>query len=174
MLAATGLAGCVHPEVDPVPLEASAPFLCDGVPEEGASLMTGHDDLVVLDRAGALPNLAGGVRCAVGPPGGKTALSVLWESIEGMGVGFPEAYLDRMAEEQNAREIVADADGGGFVVGPDERPHGRWVCENSTMVTVTLYEGLTARDGFEDVSRYVTSLLPWTCGDAEPPKRTTG
>ncbi|KGM11649.1 hypothetical protein N868_08290 [Cellulomonas carbonis T26] len=150
-------------------MEAEAPFVCDGVPARGAELLTGIEDPEV-EQTGERESEFWTFRCAVLDGDGDTVLSVLWQTIEGHGWGAPQEYRDELSETQNAVAIEADAPGGGYVTGPARRPNGRWVCDDSRMVHVELFETVEGRDGFEDVARFVESLVPWTCGGEEFPE----
>lgn len=169
LLVVLGTAGCVGPSTDPVPTTAEAPFLCDGVPREGVELMTGLAE-PEAEQAGDRSDPEARRGCAVRDDDGETVLNVSWRTIDGLGVGSPEEYLETLAGDENATPIEADASGGGYVIGPQDQPAGYWVCDDSRWLLVELFDGADGRDGFDDVARFVESVLPWTCGGEDFPE----
>ena len=47
VLGIAALAGCAGPSLAPVPSQAASPYICDGVPQDGADLLLGGQASVV-------------------------------------------------------------------------------------------------------------------------------
>jgi len=77
-------------------------------------------------------------------------------------------WLERSRSSPVAEEFEADAPGHGFASTRDPGV-ADWSCgERYLMVTIS---GTAAgRDKKADVISYLASMLPWGCGDQEPPE----
>lgn len=169
--ALTVVAGCTAEAAqEPVPTTAESPFLCDGVPLLGHRLLTGAGN---LSYAGdAFRPWDDDVLCVAEGPGGES-VAVSHQATEGLGLGSVKEQVEELRAHTSATRIDADAPGEGYVIPDGEQPYGRWVCDDGTRTEVRLASSPpSGRDVSEDLSRYLTSILPWACGDAEAPERT--
>ena len=161
--------GCTASDLAvPVPTAAAAPYLCDGVPLTGLERMTRTSDLAAEDIAANEWDSA--FLCQVSH-GDRLVASVLQVSLEGRGSDPVDEQIAEARTRSGALQIVADAPGAGYVVERDDETFARWVCEDNTRTDVTVYVD-SDPDLEEDLARYMVSILPWACGDAEAPPRT--
>jgi len=163
------VAGCAPSDLsDPVPTTAEAPFVCDGVPLTGLQRLTGIRDLTVEDDTSGPWDEH--FTCHV-YDGDRLVVWVLYMSTEWLGYGSLEDQITEARTRHGALQIVADAPGAGYVEVRDKEMMARWVCEDNTRTDVTVY-ATGGADMEEDLARYMVSILPWACGDAEAPPRT--
>lgn len=167
------LAGCTTGSTEPVPTLAEEPFVCDGVPLDGIRLMTGTDEIERESSGGTWGDVTDPVVCNVRTADGSGLVTVSQEPLEWFGVGDAEAYLEEVAGRQGAQRIEAEATGGGYAYPEgEETVSAQWAC-GEQRVALTVYRLAGGdRDPLTDVSRYLTSMLPWACDGADAPVRT--
>ena len=151
------------PDLSPVSTVAQGPFLCDGVPQKGAELILGGP-VEVTWNSGEWGSDSSSLHCTLERGGGLIA--VYEESIYRIPVRDPEMFLDGF---RGRDEFDADAPQGRGFVFVDGPGVAEWLCgERHTRVVVS---GIApGRDKMADAAAYLTSMLPWACGDAEPPE----
>ena len=99
---------------------------------------------------------------------GDGMITVHEEPISSGPIPDPQMWLERSRSSPVAEEFEADAPGHGFASTRDPGV-ADWSCgERYLMVTIS--GTVRARDKRADVIAYLTSMLPWGCGDAEPPE----
>lgn len=113
------------------------------------------------------------VVCNLRTADGSGLATVSQEPLEWVGVEDAEAYLAEVAGRQGAQRIEAEAPGGGYAYPEGEQTvSAQWV-RGEQRVALTVYRLAGGdRDPLTDVSRYVTSILPWACDGADAPRRT--
>lgn len=173
--------GCTNDGLgEPVATEASAPFLCDGVPLEGLERLANITGLTADDTdTGSWDS---NFRCAA-MDGDDAVVQVSAHATGPLGEAPIEDQIAELASLAEAVPIDAQADGGGagFVLPDRGVPLARWLCEDGTRTDVELFRSPLGdspsdadRDALTaDLSRYLVSLLPWACGDTQPPSATT-
>lgn len=166
------LAGCTNGSDEPVPTTAQEPFVCDGVPLEGARLITGESGIERESSGGSWNDMTDPIVCNLQTADGPGVLTVSQEPLDWAGASDAETYLKTLAEKQDARQITAEADGGGYAYPEgDDIASAQWACHDYRL-TVTAYRLAGGdRDPLTDVSRYLTSMLPWACGGQDAPPR---
>lgn len=166
------VAGCVA-EVpdDPVPTTAEVPVLCDGVPLRGLELMTGTEELAY--DGDAVHPWDDDFLCSAAAPDGPS-VSVSHQNTAGLGVGSVDEQIDELRAHEGAVSIDSEAAGAGYVIADGSQPYARWICQDGTRTEVRLSATPAGRHVTEDLSRYLTSILPWACRDADVPTRTAG
>lgn len=167
------VAGCDAVSDDPVPTVAKAPFVCDGVPLEGARLMTGTPEIERYSSGGEWGDPSEPIVCNLNGPDGSGVLTVSQGPLVWYGFDDPTAYIETVAGREGTQEIAASAQGAGYAYRESENSaSAQWACgEHRLMVNVYRLAG-GDRDPLTDVSRYLTSMLPWACEGAEVPART--
>ena len=164
------LAACSSPDPSPVPAEATGPFACAGVPLHPVELMTGTDDLVVRDSGGGWRRTTGYVSCGFSPPDGGAVFSVRHVSVDVAGFASSADVLAYLEDGGQRIPIEADAPGAGYISAPEgsDDAHADWTCDDFVL-QVNLYRTVEGRDPVADLSAFVTSVLPWACGDEDAP-----
>lgn len=169
------LAGCAGPDLSPVPTQAAAPFVCDGVPQAGMALTLGVPVKATQD-VGAWGDKSRGFYCAVKRQDGvRGAVLVADEDLRDVAPTHgEEGQRATLKSQANPAPIDADADGWGYVVGTGNEPTAAWVC-NGRYITVDLVSvDVEGRDPRADAQALLVSMLPWSCGDQKVPARTVG
>ena len=169
------VAGCAGPDLSPVPSQAAAPFVCDGVPLAGAELTLGGP--VEANRiVESWGDDGAGFRCSLVLKSGEPGLILVSdEDLRGVSPTTGEqGQLALLALQGDAQPIHADVDGAGYVFGVDSSPVAAWIC-HGRYITVNLerveVEGRSQR---ADAQALLVSMLPWACGDQKVPARTVG
>ena len=153
------------PDLSPVPQVAQGTYLCDGVPQEGAELILGGR-VEVTRSTGEWSSDEDYFRCTI--KRGDGMITVHEEPISSGPIPDPQMWLERSRSSPVAEEFEADAPGHGFASTRDPGV-ADWSCgERYLMVTIS--GTVRARDKRADVIAYLTSMLPWGCGDTEPPE----
>lgn len=152
------------PDLSPVPQAAQGPYLCDGVPQKGAELILGGTVEVTRDE-GEWSSDDDSFRCTI--ERGEGAIDVLEEPISSGPISDPQMFLEHYRSSTAAEEFSADAQGYGFYT--QHPSSAEWLCGERYM-TVTISGTVRARDKRADVISYLSSMLPWGCGDTEPPE----
>jgi len=153
------------PDLSPVPQVAQEPYLCAGVPQQGAELILGGTVEVTRDE-GEWGSDHDSFRCTI--ERGEGAIDVLEEPISRIPVTGPQMFLEEYRSSTAEEEFEADAQGYGFA--STEGPAvAEWLC-GDRHVRVVISRGVHGRDKKADVITYLTSMLPWGCGDQAPPK----
>jgi hypothetical protein len=174
-LAALCLAGCNGQQVDhtAVPDVATGPYACAGVPWAGARLMAGTDDLEVQVNSGrwGAEKIADQLHCSLATPdGAEQSRSV---AVRDYGAFAPaDVTAEAMRGIEGAQSIRADQPGEGYVWDHDESlVKAGWVCDERHVVVDFFHYGQPVgdRDAHTDVARYLTSMLPWACGNEDVP-----
>ena len=164
------LGGCAG-DAGPVPTTAAEPYVCAGVPRAGIELALGGPAESV-DEEGTWGREGRGYSCSVRRAGGDGVVQVLeWDVVAKLGVTGDEA-LEVFSRERDATEIQGDEPGAGYAIGDAGDGSAKWVC-GERMLSVSLI-GLpdTGRDQRADAEALLRSMLPWACGDQDPPPRT--
>ena len=152
------------PDLSPVPPVAQGPYLCDGVPREGAELILGGA-VEVTRNVGDWGSDERSFACII--ERGEGLITVYEEPIER---SYPTVAL--WADHNEGMEwFDVDAPGQGYVT-LDDPGVAEWACGNR-LVRVVISSIAPGRDKKADVITYLTSMLPWACGDTEPPDADT-
>jgi len=161
-----GVSACSGPDTSSVPTEAHAPYLCDGVPRRGAEL--------ILGGAAALEGQdgswgAGRYSCRVRRDDDRGALIVSAQDVASAGNwgSTPDVVLRTLSEQGSPTPIEADAPGAGYGFGGGS---AGWVCEDRFVLISLVDVSVEGRDGQADAEAYLVSMLPWACGDQDPPR----
>lgn len=162
------VAGCGSGSSEPVPTSAAEPYVCEGVPSVGLERMTGVDDLRAEDQH---PWAGDVFTCEVLDERGSTVVFVYRDDRLVAGMGSPEDQL-AAGLAGGGVEVVASAPGRGYVIADGEHSEARWACEDGVRTEILLQQPDRDRDLQEDLSRYLVSILPWACGDEDPPPAT--
>jgi len=152
------------PDLSPVPQVAQGPYLCAGVPQDGAELILGGPVEVTRDE-GEWSSDDDSFRCALERGGGM--ITVDESPISSGPIPDPQMFLEEYRSSTVAEEFEADAPGHGFYT--QHPSSAEWLC-GERYLTVTISGTAAGRDKKADVISYLTSMLPWGCGDQEPPE----
>lgn len=163
------VAACTSaPDAAPVPLDATGPFVCDGVPSTGVELILGGP----VERESSSGRWADPrFGCIVHPTDGRaSSVTVSYRDVsEGAEWGdTDEAVLRTLSAQGGATAFEADVPGAGYRYGDT----AGWVCSGRFLLVSALGETPPGRDWEQDVERLAVSLLPWACAGAEAPART--
>jgi len=152
------------PDLSPVPQVAQGTYLCDGVPQEGAELILGGR-VEVTRSTGEWSSDEDYFRCTI--KRGDGMITVHEEPISSGPIPDPQMWLERSRSSPVAEEFEADAQGYGFYT--QHPSSAEWLCADRTM-TVTISGTAAGRDTKADAIAYLSSMLPWGCGDTDPPE----
>ena len=167
-VAALALVGCSSPDLSPVAAVAAGPFACDGVPLRGAELMSGRDDLEVTVSNGGWQRPTDNLDCELSTSDGEVVVHVSHRQVSTSGFRTTADFLAYLGEGDR-HPIDADASGGGFVDPATENSAGGvWTCDDVVLQVIMLGRPRD-RDPVADVSAFITSMLPWACGDEDAP-----
>ena len=153
------------PDLSPVPQVAQGPYLCGGVPQEGAELILGGTVEATRDE-GEWGSDDDSFRCTI--ERGEGAIDVLEEPISSGPISDPQMFLEHYRSSTAAEEFSADAQGYGFA-SVDGPAVADWLC-GDRYLRVVISRGVHGRDTKADAIAYLSSMLPWGCGDTDPPE----
>lgn len=178
-LAIIGAAGCTDAAdtETPVPSTAEARFGCPGVPLRGAELMSGNEELSAGDDSGRWGDDGGEFYCRLVDSDDEddTAVIVREMPLSHAFSGSAESVVETMRSNTGAQRIESDQPGEGYVWPSGERSSGGtvvnawWVCDDRFLQVDLYTRDFEGRDFLEDVSRYVSSMLPWACAGDDVP-----
>ena len=162
------MSGCSSPDLTPVPTIAAAPYACEGVPGESAELIAGEP----LDPSGPHGTWGdddGLFACSL--VGESTLVQVEERSVTSSPWGRTTEDTLRAWESFSAgRPLDLDAPGSGYLWGSEEDFTAGWVCNERSLTVAASGDHVEGRDRAEDVTRMLTSMLPWACeGEDVPP-----
>lgn len=167
-VAVASLGGCTG-DAGPVPTTAAEPFVCAGVPARGLEIMAGVSSVVAASGPWEWDTY---FHCALDDQGGRPVAIVSHEDATLGGSGPVEDQIAAIRAGELGTPIEADAAGAGYVRDEDGSGFARWVCPDGLRTDVRLWRVDGSRDVEEDLARYMTSMLPWACGDEDAPPRT--
>lgn len=159
----------------PVPTTAETPFGCPGVPLRGAELMSGAEELSATDGSGRWGDDSGGFYCRLDDSDDDAGIHVQEMPLSHAFTGTAESVVDTMRRNAGAQRIDSDEPGQGYVWPSGERSSGGmvvnawWVCDGRILQIDLYTRDFEGRDFLADLSRYVSSMLPWVCGDGDVP-----
>jgi len=164
------LAGCTSPDTSPVPTTAESPYVCDGVPLEGAEL-TLAGEASVDTQSGSWssdgPNRPNFL-CILSGSGDRSLQIDVVES--GRIAPTDEKALEVIEKTNDAEPIEADGPGAGYVTKPGAGTVAHWVCDGRYIKVSFDGDAVKGRDGNQDVENLLVSMLPWACGGDEVPE----
>jgi len=171
------LAGCTSRDVStPVPTEAAAPYLCDGVPARGVALLTGASAPKV-EQTGGWGRKDRGFYCFVTveqDAGLFRGLTVIDQRVGATIYGSAEAAQAEL-RATTGRLITASAPGVGAVYGSRKGDlTAAWSCGDRYLEVMAKGVFDDGRGAEQDLSNLVVSMLPWVCGGEKAPARTVG
>jgi len=160
------LAGCSRPDTSPVPTTAASPYVCDGVPQEGAALALGGK-ASVQSQAGSWTTDRPNFVCILDGSGDRGLQVDVVESGR-IGATDQEA-LEEIRRTNDVDPIEADGPGAGFVTKPGAGTTAHWVCDGRYLQVSLDGDPVKGRDGDQDVENLLVSMLPWACGGEDVP-----
>jgi hypothetical protein len=169
------VAGCARPDLSPVPSQAAAPFVCDGVPLAGAELTLGGP--VEANRmVGTWGRADSMFTCSVVRKADvKGLILVSDEDLRGVSPTTGEqGQLALLALQGDAQPIHADAVGAGYVFGIEPSGAAAWVCHGRYIKVWLARVEVEGRSQRADAQALLVSMLPWACGDQKVPAQTVG
>jgi len=172
-LLALAVSGCTRteelPDQAPVPTQAGAPFVCDGVPLKAIELILGGE--VMLRRPGGKwDDQVQGFSCSVSPRNGDGIVMVTATSIGLSGWGRnKQEVLQTLAAQPNATPIEAEGEGAGYLSGGG---NAGWVCGDRFILVEISAVHAKGRDKRADAQALLVSMLPWACNGEPVPKQT--
>lgn len=167
------LGGCSGPDLSAVPTEATAPFVCDGVPEAGTALLLGGK-VAQKQTHGRWGDDGAGFDCVIELESGGAGRVMVIAGEVGVVFGATDeaSSVEEFSKQGNATAIDADATGGGYVYGSGANLTAAWAC-GGRVVSVEIFDAdVKSRDGRADAGNLLVSMLPWACGGQDPPKQT--
>ena len=179
-LAAVGLAvlciaGCNGQEMDdtPVPEAATGPYACPRVPWEGARFDGRHRRPRGPGRLRSVGcrGSADQFHCSLATRDGADQSRAV--EVRDYGAFAPaEVTAEAMRGIDGAQAIRADQPGGatcGTTTRAWSRPAGSATSGTSSWDFFHYGQPAQGRDAHADVTRYLTSMLPWACGGEDVP-----
>ena len=158
----------------PVPTEAAAPFMCDGVPALGVELLTGAPDAEVTQE-GQWGSDERNFYCTVTveqEPGLFRGLTVTEQRVA-VSIFGDAATAEEELRATSGQVIDADESGVGAVYGSTEGTlTAAWACGERVLWVEVQGVFDDGRAAEEDLSNLLVSMLPWVCGDDDVPART--
>jgi hypothetical protein len=167
LLLAGLLCGCTEPvDLTPVPAEASGPYACDGVPQQGPELILGGPAPVDRPRQPGTRRTAPLWRCTFDD--GERRLVVKDELLTASGDFGPdeESTLAFLRSVPGTQRVEADSPGEGFA----GESIAAWVCEGRIVTVELISKPIPERDAQEDVTNLLLSQLPFVCDGVEMPE----
>jgi hypothetical protein len=135
--------------------------------------MAGTDDLEVQVDSGqwGAEVTADQFHCSLATPEGAEQSRAI--EVRDYGAFAPaEVTVEAMREMDRAQPIRADQPGEGYVWDHDvSLVKAGWICDERQVVVDFFHYGqpVEGRDPQTDVTRYLTSMLPWACGGEDVP-----
>lgn len=135
--------------------------------------MAGTDDLEVQVDSGrwGAEESADQFHCSLATPEGAEQSRAI--EVRDYGAFAPaELTVDALRGIDSAQQISADQPGEGYVWEHDESlMKAGWVCDERHVVVDFFHYGqpVEGRDAQTDLTRYLTSMLPWACGGEDVP-----
>jgi hypothetical protein len=167
LLGVLAVGGCTGPDRTPVPRTAEAPWLCSGVPRDSIDLALGGAELDGDTGQGSLDWRDEQFYCAA--QAGGSSIFVRQQTLLNSGYGSTEeAVVGTLEESSEGRRIDADAPGRGYLV-EEGQAVAVWVCTGFVTRVSFFGEPPRGRDWDEDAVNLLVSVLPWACGEEEPP-----
>jgi hypothetical protein len=161
------LTGCSRPDTSPVPTTAESPYVCDGVPLEGAEL-TLAGKASVDKQSGSWITERPNFLCVLDGSGDRMLQIDVVESVR---IGpTDEKALEVIEKTNDAEPIEADAPGAGYVTKPGAGTVAHWVCDGRYIKVTFRGDDVKGRNGNQDVENLLVSMLPWACGGDEVPE----
>lgn len=166
LLCVGGITGCSGASLEPVPTTATGDFVCDGVAREGVELILGGR-VASVEPSNTWDDES--FLCFVGGEKARVSVSATPTMFATWGGGTDEGVLERASEWMGAVPFEAE---GAVGAGSRDPDGALWVCGGRLLrvdLSGRLVEG---RDASLDAANLLVSMLPWACGDEEPPPAT--